>query len=95
MHLCVSFSAGDATNKFTKTKKVRANMDLARDVYINSFADVHIIAFSGLGSMTAALRPRDNIMIYRINTNNASEHRDCKVSQPDSMESVSTQHSGL
>eukprot|EP01036_Dinobryon_divergens_P030620 gene30620-39890_t len=87
--------AGDFTNKFSTEKKIRANRDLARDIYINSLADVHIIAYSGLGSMTASLRPRDDIRIYRVNTNNASDIRPCHIDQPDSLDSVSTQHSGL
>ena len=89
------FAAGDFTNNYSKDKKVKGNRDLARDIYINSLADVHIIAFSGLGTMTAALRPRKDIRIYRVNTNNATEHRACKVDYPDPLDLVATQHSGL
>eukprot|EP00597_Dinobryon_sp_UTEXLB2267_P004069 CAMPEP_0170058670 /NCGR_PEP_ID=MMETSP0019_2-20121128/1207_1 /TAXON_ID=98059 /ORGANISM="Dinobryon sp., Strain UTEXLB2267" /LENGTH=372 /DNA_ID=CAMNT_0010263671 /DNA_START=397 /DNA_END=1515 /DNA_ORIENTATION=- len=87
--------AGDHDNKFSMAKKKRANLDLARDIYINSLADVHVITYSGLGSMTGALRPRDKYFIYRVDINNATYHRKCNIDEPDSMDSISTQHSGL
>ena len=77
------------------TKKKRANLDLARDIYINSLADVHVITFSGLGSMTGALRPRDKYFIYRVDINNFTYHRKCNINEPDSMDSISMEHSGL
>jgi len=87
--------AGDHNNKFSISKKTRANMDLARDIYINSLADVHVITYSGLGSMTGAMRPRDKYFIYRVDINNESYHRPCNINEPDSLDSISTQHSGL
>jgi hypothetical protein len=90
----------DREDRENKDKNKQGTISYARDVYIASYADVHIISMKsalGLQSALMRVRPADEIRIYKPNNNNHNHnHRaHCKIGQSVTLEEASTDWSGL